>query len=710
MGDWPITARERQTLFLELAARPDGATAQQVHEEATKHGDSVTIEAFHNLGRRLVHRGLLVYADTTGRQTVFKAGANVDGQWLDEEQLAAIIDPEYPLIALTVMKEAGRQLNTIPELVWEEVRTRLRAANARALFFDEIRAYADDLKDAFVEYRMEVDATPSERARLRGQIEGSIVLLKELTKHGLGLSSEAIRIPASFELGLEQVRKGPNAPFYTEDVLKDEIERRVADENFIVDVPMDPPSPQILIAAVDGSSRSGLLTMEGEEGDFTLGHAPAVSINTSTAQTNREIKIGTRQYPAFLRLPEKPEDMQQRDNKYTIMAKLFFPDLTESQYAHSIWNAMNLLESRAALKVMRRWETSRDALEVRPADVILMDGPVTPQDRDSKHYAQTGSYGRIVRDLIEVNYEIMQKSRDDGQVVAGVVKNSPLRVLGPILNRFIARTVALSNGNTQIETWPLRAMNLLPDRAILTRLLTAGRKKDDPWSRTCVLCRPFHATTDLAEDYSRETDRRPSAVMLSRAAMMQEREDLGLAAGEFDFWKEFRGEHDPYVKMLDNAWYAYFHLGAVPRLDQKQALPRMEVLAVASTAEDGGFPRPVRPNCEKFLEALKLTGFNVSADHAMFDARGWIDVLPRLMIDVHYTVKIWAAELQSRVQEYIGYHMSRYLKGGSSRGVRIRPWKRAELNAWVTQMTEERRRQAGTDPTGKYGKPPAYLN
>lgn len=85
----------------------------------------------------------------------------------------------------------------------------------------------------------------------------------------------------------------------------------------------------------------------------------------------------------------------------------------------------NLLEARAALKVMRRWETSRDGLEVRPADVVLMDGPVVPQDRDSKHYAQSGSYGRIVRDLIEVNHEIMQKSRDDGQVIAGVVENSP---------------------------------------------------------------------------------------------------------------------------------------------------------------------------------------------------------------------------------------------------------------------------------------------
>ena len=77
---------------------------------------------------------------------------------------------------------------------------------------------------------------------------------------------------------------------------------------------------------------------------------------------------------------------------------------------------------------------------------------------------------------------------------------------------------------------------------------------------------------------------------------------------------------------------------------------------------------------------------------------------------MHYTVKIWASELQSRVQEYIGYHMSRYLKVGAMKGVRIRLWKRAELQAWVTQMTEERRRQAGLRSAIGDKGPPNYLN
>jgi hypothetical protein len=712
MAEPQFNSKTRQALFIELASRQDGVTAQQVFEEAVKRGDTVTVEAFHNLGRRLAHRGLLAHGESTGRQTVFKSGVPVDGHWLDEEELASIVDPEYPLIAVTVMKEVTRGLNVIPDSVWDEIRTRLRTANARNLFVDGIKGYADDLNDALRQYRTDEESmSASERMRLRGEIEGSIVLLRGITKHGLGLSKEAIRIPPSFETGLFGLRDGSNDPFYNEELLKEEIDKRVADEPFVVEIAASAPDNQILIAAVDGASRGGLLALEGEDGDYTLGEAPAVSINTSIAQTNRQIRVGTREYPAFLRLPEKPEDMQQRDNKYTIMAKLFFPDLTDSQYAHSVWNAMNLLQSKAALKVMKRWDTSRDALEVRPADVVLLPRPVVPQDRDSNHYAQGGSYGRIVRDLIEANYDIMQKSRDDAQVVAGVVKNSPLRVLGPILNSFIVKEIAKSGRGSQIETWPLSAMNSLPDRAILTRLLSAGRKKGEPWIRTCIVARPFHATTDFAENYSRDPEFRPSAVMLKRAELMRKNESEGAILGEFDFWKDFRGEHDPFVRMLENAWYASFHLGAVPGLDQKQTLPRMEVLAVASTVDDGSAFHPViSKNCGRFLDALNSTGFSVSADHAMFGASGWIDVLPRLLVEVHYTVKVWASELQSRVREYIAFHVGRYLQGRNARGVRVRPWKPAELKAWASRMAEERRHQAGSKPEIRNDDPTGRLN
>jgi hypothetical protein len=696
-----LTPLQRQQLFLELAARSEGATAQQVYEAAKQRGDTVTVEAYHNVGRRLTHRGLLV-AEKEDRNTVFKVGAHVDTQWLDEEQLAAIVDPEYPLLALTVIKEARRQVTDVPESAWKEARERLKRQDAPTLFHMAITAYANDLLHSYEQYVHLEKAGDKTLANLRNEIETSLLLLKQLGKFGLGLSRQALDLPVSFSAGLAQYRRG-SLQICNPEFLKEELSKRISPEPLIVDVPHAAADANLLVAAVDGSTRGGLLTLEGEEGDFTVGHAPSVSINTAIAQTNRRVRQQDgREHAAFLRLPEKPEDMQQRDNRYTIMARLFYPDLSESQYAHSIWNAMNLLEIRAALRVMDRWDTARNGAEVRPADIVLMDGPVSPQDRESSHYVNGSTYGRIVRDLIGVSWSILQKSRDNNQVVAGVVKNAQLRVFGPVINRYLVDVVA-RDPKTQIQAWPLNAMNTLPDQMLVTRLLTAGRTKDDPWSRTCLVLRPFHAVTDFADRYTR--DAVPTAVLLARAEKARERRALGTDEADDAFWcDDFRGKHDPYVQLLENAWYANFFLGAVPRLDQKQALPRVEFLAPGKTDEDGKFQPDSLLRCQKLVDALKVNQFDVSSDHSMFAAKGWIDVMPRLLIEAHYTVKVWATELQSRVHEYVGYHLSRYLKG-SHRAVRVRPWKRQEIEAWLTQMTDERRRQGGDKESKPDGQP-----
>jgi len=694
-GSQFLAPGQRQQLFIELASRPDGVTAQQVHEEALRLGDNVTVEAYHNLGRRLAHRGLLV-AEKEDRLTVFRVGAHVDTQWLDEEQLASIVDPEYPLLALTVMKEARRQVTDVPESVWLEARERLKNADARILFQKAIIAYSNDLLHAYEHYHHLNNAGDNNLSTLRNEIEASILMLKQMVKFGLGLSDEAIKIPSSFSVGLTEFRRDRERggmKLYDEAKLAEELSKRISPESFIVDVPSSKPNSNLLIAAVDGSTRGGLLTIEGEEGDFTVGHAPSVSINTSVAQTNRKVQgRNGRQQDVLLRLPEKPEDMQQRDNRYTIMARLFYPDLSESQYAHSIWNAMNLLEVRAALRVMDRWETAGNGVEVRPTDVVLMDGPVTPQDRDSSHYANSSTYGRIVRDLIGINWNMLLKSRENDQIVAGVVKNAQLRVFGPVINYFLVEVVAREH-ESQITAWPLNAMNSLSDQVLLTRILTAGRKKGESWCRTCLVLRPFHAVTDFADRYSRA--KRPTDELFRRADEAMSRRKKGVENPEDAFWcDDFRGKHDSYIQMFENAWYANFFLAAVPRLDQKQSLPRFEVLVPSQTMEDGEFDPNGLERCNKLMDALKLDNFDVAKEHSMFDAKGWIDVLPSLLVKVHYTVKIWATELQARVQEYVGEHLIRYLKG-KHRSIRIRPWKRAEIEAWLTQMTDERRRQAG---------------
>ncbi|HEY1717837.1 MAG TPA: hypothetical protein VGH42_06020 [Verrucomicrobiae bacterium] len=88
-----FTSKRREELFVRLAKRKDAATAQEIFDEGVRQGDSVTIEAYHNLGRRLVHRGVLL-ADKTERHTKYKLSDRGEDQWLDEDQIATIVNPD----------------------------------------------------------------------------------------------------------------------------------------------------------------------------------------------------------------------------------------------------------------------------------------------------------------------------------------------------------------------------------------------------------------------------------------------------------------------------------------------------------------------------------------------------------------------------------------------------------------------------------------
>lgn len=692
-----LSSKEREALFVRLAKGPEGTTAQAVFEEGRKLGDSVTVEAYHNLGRRLVHRAVLV-ADRSDRHTRYRIGENGEGQWLDEDQIASIVDPEYPLIALTILQESARQLNSVPETAWVEIRERLKSVPARYAFVEAICGYCQNLRDEIENYAIEQSVAPgsADLPRMRQKIQNELSLLKGLTQFGLGLSIEAVNLPVNFEEALGLWREAGDAlKFYEPAELESQIARRVEDGPLVRDVEGVSEDPNLLVAAIDGSSRSGLLAPEGEQGDFTIGSYPLVSINTSVAQINRTINVGKLSSAAFFRLPEKPEDMQQSDNRHTIMAKFFYPDITDGEYIHSVWNAMDVLETKATLRATRRWYTSRGNVEVRAADVVLRDGTVVPQERDFAHYVQRDSYGKIARDLIEINWEVVKKCRDDGHTVAGVVKNANLRVFCPVINFYVCRLLA-SAEKTQIASWPLQAMNIIPDQAVLSRLLTAQRDKDDGWCRTAVILRPFHAVTKWADQYSKKSGATPPDVILERA----QRSASGTAHFDRDAsWlrsSEFRGDNDSYVQMLRNCWYPSCYVGCVPRLDLNNVLPRCEFILPARTGEDDEYPQvAVQTHLQRLLIALKTVKFDVSADHSMFQRLLKIDILPSLLIRVHETVKIWATELAARVNEYIGFYVSRHVGAGHRRGVRVRPWTAKELESFARQLQQERALQAG---------------
>jgi hypothetical protein len=683
-----FTSHSRRELFLNLATAPDGVTVAEVHERARERGDTATIEAYHNIARRLSHRALLVPIPQSGSAMRYRVGATGGELWLQEEDLAEIVDPDYPLLALPILRESVQQINHVDESVWRELRARLAQENAQDLFTRAIMSYFDDFRAQVAELAEHPEPQSHDYARVRKRADNSRMLLFRMTKYGLGLSREAIDVPMSMDIALRHHNQGVVMEV-NEPLLREEVARRIEPTTFLVAVPASTTSTdkEPIIGAVDGSTRGGLVGLAGEDGDLNVAHAPLVSINTAVGQINRSLDLKGRLTSLFIRLPERPEDMQRQDNRHTVMAKLLHPDLSDSQYMHAVWNAMDLVEIRTTHRLLRRWYAPGGKVEIPPADVVLRDGTVTPQDRDFTHYKEQDSYGQIVRDMIELSWEIALRCREDKRTVCGVVKATQLWFYGPVLNWYAGQLAAQ---RSQIQSWSLESMNYAPDQLLITRLLTAGRAKGEGWMRTCVVLRPFHSITNFAHLYGRQ-QHPADRVVADHAAKLQMAD-----SDDHLFWTQFQGPADPFVKMLREVQYGSFFLAAVPRLDNDNMLPRFELLVPAQTIERGEPPWPiVAGHLNKVVGAVRALGFDVAAEHSMFLTEPKLDVLPRLLLKAHDTVKVWAAELLTRVQEYVGYHLVRHSRDKRIRKIHVRPFSRAELIAFYDELKRERDKQAG---------------
>lgn len=704
-----ISSKDRRELLLSLASRPEGVSINEVYQAAQQKGDHASTEAYHNIARRLLHRGVLS-KENSESGTVYKSVVpSSESIWLEEDQLASLVDPEYPLLAITVWKESQRQLGDIPDSLWIELRERLRGENAQELFINGIKSYCDDFhaqiavlseetklhegKDIQQHTPEEVQEHTNEISRLKREAENSRLLLQRLAKYGLGLSIEAVYVPFSLPEGIAFYNADNDKSFYNEKYLEEEVRSRVSSEMFVMEIEKQEDA-KLLIAATDGSTHTGVLNFLDETGNFVVNQAPSITVNTAIGQINRSVKHNDRQTPVFLRLPEKPEDMQRQDNKYTIMAKIFYPDLSDAEYIHSVTNAMDFLESKAALRTMSRWYLQNNSsVEIPACDIVIRDGTITPQDRDFNHYRAMSTYGKIVRDLIGTNWDIAKKCKDDGQTLGGVVKHAQLMVFAPIVNWYACQLAKEKKG--QLISWPMHTMNMAYDQIIFTRLLTAGRKSNEPWTRTCVVFRPYHSTTNFSNTYSR-TDTPTKKIMKQMAEINSA--TIPLDPEQSLFWKEmFRGEHDPYIKMLENVHYGSFFVGAIPRIDNVgKTLPRFEFLVPTSTVEgQGDVWSTAQSHLKRLLAALEQNGFEVSLEHSMFSDKGTMDILPAILIKAHDTVKIWGQDLIARVHEYVGAHIARYIKGKRIKGVQVRPFKKDELELLYTQLKQERDLKAG---------------
>jgi hypothetical protein len=82
----------------------------------------------------------------------------------------------------------------------------------------------------------------------------------------------------------------------------------------------------------------------------------------------------------------------------------------------------------------------------------------------------------------------------------------------------------------------------------------------------------------------------------------------------------------------------------------------------------------------------------------MFKDRSTLEVLPELVARAHDTVKTWARELLSRVDEYLSALISQHIGNKKARGIRVRPFTKQELKTLHDTLLAERKRMGGATP------------
>ncbi len=345
---------------------------------------------------------------------------------------------------------------------------------------------------------------------------------------------------------------------------------------------------------------------------------------------------------------------------------------------------MDVLESRAARRALDTWQTVGTNVEVRAADVVIRDGTIVPNDRDPSHYAQVDSYGRIVREMVDLGWDMARKCRDDAHTVAGAVKNSRVRVVSPIVNFIIAQQAGTPS--TNLTSWALDEMNAIPDQQLMSRLLSRAPRAAGAWSRSAIFMRPFHATTPaFSRHYEHNPAKAPARQIENRIRTAVDT-PVELRSSDQHGWAEIRIPNS-YSQLLDNVWYAGFYATPGVALAKGQSFPRLEIMIPHPTREDGDLPDTLADHRERLMTALATTGLSVSQDHNMFGGAGVIDFVPSILQRAHEIVSGFARDMKLRAGEYLDRLLSREIGERRRQNVRVRPWKPEELQAWKARMT-----------------------
>lgn len=423
---------------------PEGDTIKEIWEALQESiGDAITIQAYHRIINMMVARGKLIEVggqDDSRRFTV--------ASYLTPENALTLSDIEEGLWTLDAPEAVAQYIDALDYFEGRQGGVLKKAAEALldenpvdlvfAMLQDKFARLVEDLsnyndpetRDSIVEKQLSV------------RHDELVTLVYSL----YGLSEDVI------DLGdIEDVKANRHILRPDWDRIHNALKARLFGDKVLYWVEPDKEfGTQIInhiIGGSDGSTHAGWVhVVPGAEFVEESGQM-VLTFNNAIARLMLPKPVSDGFDFPYHGVPMTRAALEDPSNRGMILAKPFYPNLTDSEYEHMKKSALDVVQFRVDERVIsgtaRAFGSGRaiGAGNLLPKPhVHLRDGTVVPQERELNHYSRRDAYGEMVREGIALSYSILRAVKDSRHLIfGGAVKSTQLKAYSTLLNWYISR-------------------------------------------------------------------------------------------------------------------------------------------------------------------------------------------------------------------------------------------------------------------------------
>ena len=697
-----VTSGEREAAvvrYVHLNGGVHGVTVREIWtglQAPEELGDSVTLQAYHGVVDRLVKRGILVATQVQEgepRRYAVSDATRVSLQDIEDglRREYGAVDSGVSFDPLLVMDPGAYAEYLDGQLVFREEGMRvLRLAvagllqeNPVDLVLRMLRDKVDDLNHLVAGLR----SHGGQRADRMGTVRSRFSELRTLVHSHYGLSC------LDFPTGtLDDALGGkPIAPDWG--VVESALRSRVFGESALFWIHVgdneDSVGRPFVIGGSDGSSHS--MNVSGFPGgglsDDDAGLV--LTFNNALAALQLPDYLASRfEYP-YHSVPLNRAAFDDPKNFAMVMARIWFPDLTDAGYEHLKQAALELVQCQVDERVVSGIADvlgdfavsgpGRRMLLPRPV-VHFRDGLVTPQVRELMwhNYCDDGVSGEVYRRIMSLWWNMLQSvAGSERQALVGVVKSTQMKAYAELINWYVARGSAnrsiagKDDGKPIALDWNRAAFSRLSDHQVMTQVMAAAELEVDSGSKMrsgSYLCsfavmRPFPQLDGTLRYLEVEDNGWVNYFEALRDGEAERRRAYG---GDPHYLETVTVADEPYVQMCRKADYVSFYVGHTAGEPAPQ-VPRYEFLdSLRPLGDPGEMSERVSSRMKLVVEALHDGGLTQDRDHSFMLDHQVVRLLPFVVYDAHEKSKVWGSRLSTEFRAAVFERLVERRQAGAS--------------------------------------------